>query len=64
MKMETDIRAGTKVRTLYDHSETGTVLRPRKESLPKPGPDWFLVRFDHDGGKLYIHREMFAVSNQ
>jgi hypothetical protein len=24
-----------------------------------PGPDWYVVKFDSDGGKLLIHRSMF-----
>jgi len=55
---------GTKVRTLYQHSETGTIIKPPKVSLPLPGPDWYVIKFDSDGGRLCIHRSMFAVSNQ
>jgi hypothetical protein len=54
---------GAKVRTLYQHSETGTIVRPRKVNLPLPGPDWFIVQFDSDGKKLCIHRSMFVVRN-
>lgn len=53
---------GTKVRTLYEHSATGVVVRPRK-SEGTPSADWFIVRFDDDGGRLCIHREMLAISN-
>lgn len=59
----TDIKTGTKVRTLYQHSESAVVVKPRKSALPKPGPDWFLIRFDSDGKHLYCHRTMFAVAN-
>lgn len=54
---------GTKVRTLYQHSETGTLVRPRNVNLPMPGPDWFIIQFDSDGKKSCIHRSMFAVRN-
>ena len=58
----TTLKIGTKVRTLYQHSETGTVVKPRKgEGVPTP--EWFIVKFDRDGGKLCIHRTMLAVSN-
>jgi hypothetical protein len=57
------IAVGTKVRTTYQHSETGVICRPTKASLPMPGPDWYIIKFDADGGKLCIHREMFNVAN-
>ena len=55
--------AGTKVRTTYEHSETGVICRPRAESLPLPSPDWFVIKFDSDGKKSLIHRSMFNVAN-
>ena len=55
---------GTKVRTLYQHSETGTIIKPPKVALPLPGPDWYVIKWDIDGHKAVIHRSMFAVSNQ
>lgn len=58
------IKAGTKIRTLYQFSETGVICRPRKSSLPMPGPDWFIIKFDVDGKKLCIHRSMFVVRNE
>jgi len=57
------IAAGTKVRTTYQHSETGTIIKPPKVSLPLPGSDWYVIKFDVDGGKNCIHRSMFNVSN-
>ena len=57
------LATGTKVRTLYHHSETATIVKPRKANLPLPGPDWYLIKFDSDGGKACIHRNMFAISN-
>ena len=56
------MQIGTKVRTTYEHSETGTICRPRAESLPLPSPDWFVIKFD-DGKKACIHRSMFNVAN-
>lgn len=53
---------GTKVRTLYQHSETGQIVKPRKSETP-PSADWFIVKFDSDGKKLCIHRSMLAVRN-
>ena len=54
---------GTKVSTTYQHSETGVICKPTRAQLPKPGPDWYIIKFDLDGGKLYIHRSMFNVAN-
>lgn len=53
---------GTKVRTLYQHSERATVVKPRKVNLPMPGPDWLLIRFE-DGKQVCCHRSMVAVCN-
>lgn len=56
---------GTKVRTLYEHSATGVICRPNKnKGEGTPGPDWYIVKFDDNGGKLCIHRSMLAISNQ
>ncbi len=57
------MNAGTKVRTTYEHSETGTICRPRAENIPLPGPDWFIIKFDLDGKKACIHRSMFNLAN-
>ena len=56
------IAAGTKVRTTYEHSETGTIIKTPKVAIPLPGPDWYVIKFD-DGGRLCIHRSMFNVAN-
>ncbi len=53
---------GTKVRTLYEHSETGQIVKPRKGCEP-PSADWFTVQFDSDDRRLCIHREMLAIRN-
>lgn len=57
------VKAGTKIRTLAQFSETGVIATPRKVNLPLPGPDWYIVRFDVDGGALCIHRSGFALAN-
>jgi hypothetical protein len=57
------MQVGTKVRTLYEHSETGTIVRPRKINLPLPSPHWFIIKFDRDGGKLCVHRDMMTIRN-
>lgn len=53
---------GTKVRTLYEHSETGVIVRPRK-GQSVPSADWHLVQFDQDGARLCIHESMLTLSN-
>jgi hypothetical protein len=58
------MKVGTKVRTLYEHSELATIVKPRREQLPKPGDDWFLIKFELDGKKIYCHRDMLAAANQ
>lgn len=62
MPNTTDHMIGKRVRTLYEHSEAGTIVRPRRANLPLPGPDWFIIRFD-DGQKACINRSMFALAN-
>ena len=57
------MQIGTKVRTLYQFSETAVIVKPRKENLPLPGPDWFIIRWDSDGKKACCHRDMLAVRN-
>ena len=57
------MQIGTKVRTLFQHSETGTIVRPRKVNLPLPSPDWVIVQLDDDGDRLCMHRDMLAVRN-
>ena len=57
------MHAGTKVRTLYQHSETGQIVKPRKGETP-PSADWFVVKFDCDAAKMFIHRDMLAVRNE
>jgi hypothetical protein len=37
-----------------------TICKPRKVSLPLPGPDWYIVQFA-DGGKLCMHETSFRV---
>lgn len=63
-RKETDVAPGTKIITLYEHSSTGVICKPRAENLPLPSPDWFIVKFDSDGAKVCMHRSMMAVRNQ
>ncbi len=58
------MQIGTKVRTLYQHSETAVIVKPRRENLPLPGPGWFIIKWDSDGGKSCCHRDMLAVRNE
>ena len=53
----------TKIRTTYQHSETGVICRPTAQSLPLPGPDWYIIKYDFDGKKTCIHCSMFNVAN-
>jgi hypothetical protein len=53
----------TKVRTTYQHSETGVVVRPRKSQLPLPSPEWNIVRMDSDNACLCVHDSMLTISN-
>lgn len=43
--------------------QTGRICKPRAENLPLPSDDWFIVKFDDDGGKLCIHRSNLMVRN-
>lgn len=57
------MQPGTKIRTTYQHSETGLIVRPRAENLPLPSPDWRIVKFDRDGAKVCMHVSMMAIRN-
>ena len=35
--------------------EAAKVVKPRASELPKPGPDWHMIRFTADKAKLYVH---------
>lgn len=58
------MQVGTKVRTKYEHSETGIVVRTRRSELPLPTPEWNIIKSDIDGARLCIHNEMLSISNQ
>lgn len=66
-----NLKSGTKVRicayagSTFEPvwSETGRVCKPRMSQLPLPSPDWHIIRFDADGGKLCVHRERLMVCN-
>lgn len=51
------MKRGTKIVTLYEHSQTGEIVRPVKKLS-----GWYLVRFD-DGSRMTIHGDMMAVRN-
>lgn len=58
------MKPGTKVRTLYQYSETATNVKPRaRYGEGVPGPDWFIIRWDADGKRACCHRDMLAVRN-
>jgi len=65
------LNAGTKVRTLYQYSQTGVVMRKTKArraadiaywGSEEKADQWHLIKFD-DGTKAGIHREMLTLSN-
>jgi hypothetical protein len=54
---------GTKVRvTAFNGtSETVTIVRPTKISLPLPGPDWYVVQLANAGRLcMYLGAEVFG----
>jgi hypothetical protein len=53
------MKFGTKIRTLYEHSQVGTIVTKRHRV---PGPGWHIVRFD-DGSRLCIHEDMMVIRN-
>ncbi len=53
---------GTKVRTLYEHSETAAVVKPRANE-GVPSADWFIIRWDADGKRACCHRDVLAIRN-
>ena len=59
--METLI--GTKVRTLYQYSSTGVIVKPIKKINGTLPMDWHIIQYD-DGGRGCIHRSMFTQVNE
>lgn len=57
------MKIGTKVRTLYQHSETGTVVKNRKDE-GGPSPEWYIVKSDIDGARMCLHKNMLTLSNE
>ncbi len=62
------MKIGTKVRTLYQYSARGIIVKPRSKHLPLPNADWFIVKLDKPvpfgyGRKGYIamHRNMLEI---
>lgn len=56
------MKIGTRVTTLYEYSQTGVIVKPRRGETP-PTSDWYIVQFDDSGGKMCIHRSMLAQSD-
>lgn len=54
-----------RVRTLYQHSETATIVgqHPEDAITSVPGDEWYVVAFDLGGGGS-IHASMMAASNE
>ena len=59
--METLI--GTKVRTLFQYSSTGVIVKPIKKINGTLPMDWHVIHYD-DGGRGCIHRSMFTQVNE
>lgn len=66
------LKAGTKVRTLYQYGEDAVVLRKSKKRTESDvayfgsrdkADQWHLIRFERDGGRAMCHRNMLAVRN-
>lgn len=66
------LKAGTKIRTLYQYSETAVVLRKTKARIAadirywgceEKAAAWYLIRWDSDGKKACCHRDMMVVRN-
>ena len=58
-------KVGDAIRTTYQWSETGRIVKPRArygESVP--GPGWHAVRFDSNGGRMCIHQDMMVLRNE
>jgi hypothetical protein len=57
------MKIGSKIWTLYEHAETGVIVKPRRDETP-PSSDWFIVRYDDDGARLCVHRSMLAMGGR
>lgn len=55
------MKIGTKVRTLYQYSETAVVVRPRRGESTEPG--WVIIRWDSDRKRACCSVNMLAVRN-
>lgn len=53
------MKRGTKIRTTYEHSQTGVIIGPAKH-MPA---GWWRVRFDDSGGVMCIHADMLVIRN-
>ena len=68
----TTLQVGTRVRDLYEHSETHTIVRKTKAQRAADiryfgsedkADQWFRVRSDASKRVVLMHREMLAPSN-
>jgi hypothetical protein len=56
------IPIGTTVETFNgDIPERAVIVEPRTENLPLPSDEWYVIRFDEDGGKLCVHQSGFRI---
>lgn len=60
------LKRGTPVRVLSEYSETGRVVRHETITgyYDKTKVEhWYHVRYDRDGARVLVHRDMLAVRN-
>lgn len=66
------IKAGTRVRDLYQYSETHIVMRQTKREREEnarywggeaKAAEWHKVRSERDGTRAYMHRDMLTLAN-
>lgn len=65
--MESELKRGTPVRVLTEHSETVRIVR--RELIPgyydkSVVAEWYHVRCDRDRHSMLVHRDMLAVRNE
>lgn len=56
------MKVGDKVRTTYQHSETATIVKPRKRE-GVPGSGWHIIQWDCDGKRACCHEDMMVLRN-
>ena len=55
-----DANIGRKFRTRYEHSEVVTVIKLAKV---RDLEGWYLVKYEIDGKRCCMHRDMLALAN-